>query len=272
MQAVWRRPVGYTPRSDAGLAGFERILARAGLAPVAGIDEAGRGACAGPLVVAAAVLRTPRSGGGIPGIPGLADSKTLTAAAREEIYGQIMKAAVDWSVVIIPSADVDRLGLHVCNVSGMRRALAALRSRPGYVLTDGFPVRGLAVPALAMWKGDQVAACVAAASIIAKVTRDRMMSGLHGDYPVYGFDRHKGYSTPSHMKALARHGPCPEHRRSFVNVGGRREDLLEAPELGDAGPGDPADLAGQPGASGSGHNGPIVDVIEERVLLEGGRR
>jgi ribonuclease HII len=277
MLAVWRRPVGYTPRSDAGLAGFERILARAGLAPVAGIDEAGRGACAGPLVVAAAVLRTPRSGGGIPGIPGLADSKTLTAVAREEIYQQIMKAAVDWSVVIIPSGDVDRLGLHVCNVSGMRRALAGLAGRPGYVLTDGFPVRGLTVPALAMWKGDQVAACVAAASIIAKVTRDRIMSGLHGDYPGYGFDRHKGYSTPSHMKALAQHGPCPEHRRSFVNVGGLREDLVRedlagAPELGDELAGDLADLAGQAGASDDGHNGPIVDVIEEHAVAEGGRR
>ena len=273
MLAVLRRPVGYTPRSDAGLAGFERILARAGLAPVAGIDEAGRGACAGPLVVAAAVLRTPRSGGGIPGIPGLADSKTLTAEAREEIYHQIMKAAADWSVVIIPSADVDRLGLHVCNVSGMRRALAGLAARPGYVLTDGFPVRGLTVPALAMWKGDQVAACVAAASIIAKVTRDRIMCGLHGDYPGYGFDRHKGYSTPSHMKALARHGPCPEHRRSFVNVGGRREDLTPedlagAPELADELAGDLADLADladQGGASDDGHNGPIVDVIEEHA-------
>ena len=277
MLAVLRRPVGYTPRSDAGLAGFERILARAGLAPVAGIDEAGRGACAGPLVVAAAVLRTPRSGGGIPGIPGLADSKTLTAPVREEIYQQIMKAAVDWSVVIIPSADVDRLGLHVCNVSGMRRALAALRDRPGYVLTDGFPVRGLAVPALAMWKGDQVAACVAAASIIAKVTRDRIMSDLHGDYPGYGFNRHKGYSTPSHMKALAQHGPCPEHRRSFVNVGGRRpdlalDDLAGAPELAEELAGDAADLAGHGGASDHGHNGSIVDVIEEHALLEGGRR
>src|SRR6202451_3222838 len=209
MLAVLRRPVGYTPRTDAGLAGFARILAPAGLAPAAGIDEAGRGACAGPLVVAAAVLRTPRSGGGIPGIPRLAASQTLNAVAREDIYQQIMKAAVDWSVVIIPSGDVDRLGLHVCNVSGMRRALAGLRARPGYVLTDGFPVRGLTVPALAMWKGDQVAACVAAASIIAKVTRDRIMSGLHEDYPEYGFNRHKGYSTPSHMRALARHGPRP---------------------------------------------------------------
>ena len=217
------------------------------------------------------MLRTPRSGGGIPGIPGLADSKALTAAAREEIYQQIMNAAVDWSVVIIPPGDVDRLGLHVCNVSGMRRALAGLRSRPGYVITDGFPVRGLAVPALAMWKGDQVAACVAAASIIAKVTRDRLMCGLHEDYPVYGFNRHKGYSTPSHMKALARHGPCPEHRHSFVNVSGLLQDRPDEAELA-AEAAEAAEAAGQDGASGHLHNGPIVDVIQEGALLEGGRR
>ncbi len=277
MLAVLRRPVGYTPRSDAGLAGFERILHRAGLGPVAGIDEAGRGACAGPLVVAAAVLRPSRS------VPGLADSKTLTALARDKAYDQIVKYALDWSVVIIPSGDIDRLGLHVCNVSGMRRALAALTSRPGYVLTDGFPVRGLAVPALAMWKGDQVAACVAAASIIAKVTRDRIMSGLHDDFPAYGFARHKGYSTPSHMKALAEHGPCPEHRRSFVNVAGAAaaaaraadpglEDPPAGPEgleyLADRGAG-PADGALGPAGPGDApedrHNGPIVDVIGEHA-------
>lgn len=238
MQAI-QRPLGYTPRRDGGLAGYERVLNRAGFAPVAGIDEAGRGACAGPLVVAAAVLKPSRSAS-IKAVPGLADSKALTAQAREEIYQHIMDAALDWSVIVIPPGDIDRLGLHVCNVAGMRRALAGLSSRPGYVITDGFPVRGLAVPALAMWKGDQVAACVAAASIIAKVTRDRMMSELHTEYPRYGFSRHKGYSTRSHMKALAEHGPCPEHRRSFVNVGGffRAPDaaaLAEADALADAG-------------------------------------
>jgi ribonuclease HII len=236
MQAVLPRPVGYTPRSDSGLAGFERILARAGLAPVAGIDEAGRGACAGPLVVAAAVLKPSRSAS-IPGVPGLADSKALTAQARQDAYRQIMDAALDWSVVVIPPGDIDRLGLHVCNISGMRRALAGLTGRPGYVLTDGFPIRGLAVPSLAMWKGDQVAACVAAASVIAKVTRDRIMSDLHADYPAYGFARHKGYSTASHMRALAEHGPCAEHRHSFVNVGG----LVRPPEEAMAGPPDPDD-------------------------------
>ena len=116
-------------------------------------------------------------------------------------------------MVVIPAAEIDGTGLHVCNIAGMRRALAGLAATPEYVLTDGFPVRGLGVPALAMWKGDEVAACVAAASIVAKVTRDRIMTGLHGRYPAYGFDRHKGYSTPSHMRALADHGPCPEHRR-----------------------------------------------------------
>jgi ribonuclease HII len=216
MDRVVQRLPGYTPRRDGGLTGYERVLVRAGLAPVAGIDEAGRGACAGPLVVAAVTLNPRRRSDPA----GLADSKALTAGAREAAYDQIVARALAWHVVIIPSADIDRLGLHVCNVAGMRRALAGLASRPGYVLTDGFPVRGLAVPALAMWKGDEVAACVAAASIVAKVTRDRIMKGLHQDYPQYGFARHKGYSTRSHMAALLEHGPCPQHRTSFVNVAG----------------------------------------------------
>jgi ribonuclease HII len=216
MDRVVERLPGYTPRRDGGLTGYERVLARAGLAPVAGIDEAGRGACAGPLVVAAVTLNPRRRADP----PGLADSKALTAAAREAAYEQVVARALAWHVVIIPSADIDRLGLHVCNVAGMRRALAGLAARPGYVLTDGFPVRGLAVPALAMWKGDEVAACVAAASIVAKVTRDRIMKGLHQEYPQYGFARHKGYSTRSHMAALLEHGPCPQHRTSFVNVAG----------------------------------------------------
>jgi len=148
----------------------------------------------------------------------LADSKMLSAPVRETAYQQVMESALAWHAVVIPPGDIDRIGLHVCNVTGMRRALAGLGSRPGYVLTDGFPVRGLAVPALAMWKGDEVAACVAAASVVAKVTRDRIMKLLHNDYPRYGFARHKGYSTRSHMRVLAEHGPCPEHRMSFANV------------------------------------------------------
>ena len=210
------RHPGYTPRRAAGLTGYERVLARAGLSPVAGIDEAGRGACAGPLVVAAVAFEQRK----LAGLQGVADSKTLTAPAREKAYAEVMATALSWHAVVIPSTEIDQLGLHVCNIAGMRRAMAGLNCQPAYVLTDGFPVRGLGVPALAMWKGDEVAACVAAASIVAKVTRDRIMREVHQRYPMYGFARHKGYSTRGHMKALTAHGPCPEHRRSFVNVGG----------------------------------------------------
>jgi ribonuclease HII len=209
----WRHS-GHTPRRNAGLAAYENVLARAGLSPVAGIDEAGRGACAGPLVVAAVVL----DNAAIRRLPGLADSKALTPEERETVFAQVMRRALDWHVVAVPAPEVDALGLHVCNIEGMRRALAGLSHRPAYVLTDGFPVRGLGAPALAVWKGDQVTASVAAASIVAKVTRDRMMVALDERYPAYGFARHKGYSTPEHMTALCAWGPCPEHRYSYTNV------------------------------------------------------
>jgi ribonuclease HII len=208
------RHPGYTPRTSAGLAAYERVLIRAGLAPVAGVDEAGRGACAGPLVIAAAVICPD----GRTTVPGLADSKELQPPVREEVYERLVRTAYAWHVVVIPPADIDRLGLHVCNVTGMRRALAGLRCRPGFVLTDGFPVRGLGIPSLAMWKGDQVAACVAAASILAKVTRDRIMTDLDVRHPQYGFARHKGYCTPDHGEALMDHGPCESHRYSYANV------------------------------------------------------
>ena len=237
MARVSPRHPAYTPRRGSGLTGYEQALARAGLAPVAGIDEAGRGACAGPLVVAAVSLDPRRRSS----LTGLADSKALTAPAREAAYQQVMTSALAWHVVVIPSTDIDGLGLHVCNVTGMRRALAGLDCSPGYVLTDGFPVRGFPVPALAMWQGDEVAACVAAASVVAKVTRDQIMRDLHHEYPEYGFARHKGYSTPSHMRALTDHGPCPQHRMSFANVIGvvrarcglpvpAGVDLMAAPE------------------------------------------
>ena len=206
----------YTPRQSAGLAAYENALARAGLAPVAGIDEAGRGACAGPLVVAAVVL----DAAAIRRIRGLADSKLLTPAARENVYQSIVAHALDWNVTTIPHTEIDALGLHVCNIEGMRRAFAGLTSGAAYVLTDGFPVSGLGAPALAMWKGDRVAASVAAASVIAKVTRDRMMRELDERYPEYGFGRHKGYVTGEHLRALAEHGPSAVHRRSFRCVPG----------------------------------------------------
>ncbi len=225
----------FTPRRDAGLAAYENVLARAGLAPVAGIDEAGRGACAGPLTVAAVVLDKTA----IKRIGEVADSKLLTPAAREKAYARIVRYALDWHVTVVSHTEIDALGLHVCNVEGMRRACAALSRRPEYVLTDGFPVQGLGAPALAMWKGDRVAASVAAASILAKVTRDRMMCELDERYPVYGFARHKGYTTGEHLRALAEHGPSPVHRRSFRCVPGPGE----GPAVGERDPG-----AAMPGA------------------------
>ena len=201
-------------RRDAGLYGYERALRRAGLDPVAGVDEAGRGACAGPLVAAAVILPEGRRGQ----VPGLADSKLLTPLARERAYDEVVSRATAWSVVVIESDECDRLGMHVANIEALRRAIALLDVRPDYVLTDGFPVDGFEVPGLAVWKGDRVAACIAAASVIAKVTRDRIMAGLHDEYPVYDFATHKGYITATHTAALEQHGPCAVHRRRFVNV------------------------------------------------------
>jgi ribonuclease HII len=197
-----------------GIYALERALQRRGFTQVAGADEAGRGACAGPLVAAAVILPEGRRGE----IDGLTDSKLLTPLARERIYQEVVRVARAWTAVLIPPGEVDSRGLHVCNVAALRRALAGLAVRPAYVLTDGFPVDGLGTPGLAVWKGDQVAACVAAASVIAKVTRDRIMRELDGTHPGYGFAEHKGYCTPEHTEALQRYGPCSEHRFSYVNV------------------------------------------------------
>jgi ribonuclease HII len=207
-------PRGTAVRRDAGLYGYERALARHGLAPVAGVDEAGRGACAGPLVIASVILTQGRAGQ----VPGLADSKLLSPAEREQVYQEILGRAAATSLVVVPAEEVDRVGLHRSNVAGMRRAVLGLATPPAYVLTDGFPVAGIAAPGLAVWKGDQVAACVAAASVLAKVTRDRLMVATHERFPDYDFAAHKGYVTPEHQLALQRHGPCPEHRASFANV------------------------------------------------------
>jgi ribonuclease HII len=180
-------------------------------------------------------------------VPGLADSKLLTEAARERVYAQVVRRALAWSVVVVDSEECDRLGMHVANVEALRRAVARLAIRPSYVLTDGFPVDGLGVPGLAVWKGDRVAACIAAASVVAKVTRDRLMVDLDGEWPSYDFKTHKGYITAEHEAALAEHGPSPVHRMRFVNV--RRAAGLEpivgpdedaATSVGRAGPGQPS--------------------------------
>lgn len=201
-------------RPGPGIYGYERALARAGFAPVAGADEAGRGACAGPLVAAAVILDDRPS----QRIDGLRDSKLLAAAARERLYEQITERAVAWAAVEVSPAQCDALGMHEADLQGLRRALLRLQVSPAFALTDGFPVAGLGCPGLAIWKGDQVAACVAAASIVAKVTRDRIMAGFAEIYPQYGFETHKGYATAVHQQSLNEHGPCAIHRLRYANV------------------------------------------------------
>jgi ribonuclease HII len=200
---------------------YERLLYGQGFRRIAGADEAGRGALAGPLVAAAVILPEWFD------CEGLEDSKVLTPAQRDLWFDRIRGAAIGMSVVKALPRRIDRRGLHVSNIALLRQALGALQPRPDFVLTDGFPLRGLRVPNLSMKKGDAVTASVAAASVLAKVTRDRMMDRYHRRYPRYGFDHHRGYGTPSHRSAIARFGPTPIHRRSF-----RGMDLYENdPEL-----------------------------------------
>jgi ribonuclease HII len=148
----------------------------------------------------------------------LRDSKLLTAAQRERCYDQIVGKALAWSVVAVGPAECDRLGMHRADLEALRRALLRLEVTPAYVLSDGFSVDGLGMPGLSIWKGDQVAACVSAASVVAKVTRDAMMAELDAQYPEYQFGEHKGYCTALHQRQLDRFGPCPVHRMRFENV------------------------------------------------------
>ena len=181
-------------RKSSGLRTLESALIRSGLGPVAGVDEAGRGACAGPLVVAACLL-APKAQASL---ADLDDSKKLTERAREQLFPVIKRLALGYHVVCIPAWEIDAIGIHVANIEGMRRAVAGLGQVPGYVLTDGFRVPGLPVPSLPVIGGDATAACIAAASILAKVTRDRMLVDLDARLPGYGFAAHKGYNTPVH--------------------------------------------------------------------------
>lgn len=212
-----RWPPRIPVRRAACLRTFEFALHRGGLGPVAGVDEAGRGACAGPLVVAACVLKPTQ----LSSLADLDDSKRLAENVRESLYKAITRYALAWSTVVIDSAEIDRIGIHVANIEGMRRAVAGLDVTPGYVLTDGFPVPGLTVPSLPVIGGDGAAACIAAASILAKVTRDRIMVALDEELPGYDFAVHKGYSTAGHMSCLDRRGPSIQHRMSYRNVASR---------------------------------------------------
>jgi ribonuclease HII len=190
-------------------------LEQAGVSPVAGADEAGRGACAGPLVAGAAVL-PPRLR-----LKGLGDSKLLTEKMRERLYAEIVAKAAAWAVAVVPAAEVDRIGVQEANYRALREAVAGLGVRPALALIDGFAVPALGAPGQAVVKGDRLVAAISAASILAKVTRDRLMTELDLVWPDYGFAAHKGYATAAHQQALDRLGPCPEHRLSYANVPGR---------------------------------------------------
>ena len=193
---------------------IEELLRNAGISPIAGVDEAGRGPCAGPLVVAAVILKDPSA----PELAEVRDSKEVSEVKRGILFDVIMNIAESVSVIIVPPSEIDERGVHAANLDGMRRAVKGLSVEPAYVLTDGYAIEGLTVPNVAVWKGDQVVTAISAASIIAKVTRDRMMVELDSKYPQYGFAKHKGYITAVHTAALKEHGPCIEHRKSFSNI------------------------------------------------------
>jgi ribonuclease HII len=203
---------------------FERGLREQGFHLIAGVDEAGRGALAGPLVAAAVILPPEFD------LEGINDSKMLTALQRESAFARIVRDAVAWSACRCMPTRIDRRGLQKTNVWLLRRCITTLSVVPDYVLSDGFPVKRLGIPNLSIKKGDAVTASVASASIVAKVTRDRMMDRYHRRFPAYGFDHNRGYGTREHRDAIRRHGPSPIHRYSFKGLrtgyydGGRVEE------------------------------------------------
>ena len=188
---------------------IENAVRRLGYAHVAGVDEVGRGCLAGPVVAAAVVLRSEEY------VAGVADSKVLTAAERERLFSAITGAAVCWSVSVIDADEIDRINIHKASLKAMRESILALVPLPGFVLVDGFRIPELLMPQRPIIGGDRRSTAIAAASILAKVTRDRIMLELHDADPRYGFHRHKGYATREHLDAVTRYGYSPRHRRTF---------------------------------------------------------
>jgi len=188
---------------------LENALRRVGFVHVAGVDEVGRGCLAGPVVAAAVVLHPERH------ISGVSDSKAVPAAERERLYERILTHAVAWAVADADPAEIDRINIHQASLRAMQRAVLALAPLPDIVLVDAFRVPELPMAQRGVLHGDRRCSAIAAASIIAKVTRDRQMLELHGRDPRYGFDRHKGYATADHLDAVARFGYSNVHRRSF---------------------------------------------------------
>ncbi len=193
---------------------IEEMLRDSGITLIAGVDEAGRGPCAGPLVIASVILDNPFASIWNE----MRDSKEISEKKREVLFDVIIENALAVSVIEVTPEEIDTRGVHAANLDGMRRAVNGLSITPGYVLTDGYAIEGLALPNIAIWKGDQVVTAISAASIIAKVTRDRIMREMDELYPGYGFAGHKGYITAAHTAALKEKGVTPIHRRSFSNI------------------------------------------------------
>jgi ribonuclease HII len=198
---------------------FDLAAAGRDVAAVAGADEAGRGCLAGPIAAAAVCLDYAALGeAGREALSGLDDSKRLTRERREALYEQIFRFSRQVVVVLFSPATIDRDGLHRCNLKGLARCLERLDPEPDVALVDGFRLPGCTRAHQAVVGGDRLSAAVAAASIVAKVTRDRVMRGLHASYPQYGFDSHVGYATAVHQAAICEHGVCVLHRLSFQSV------------------------------------------------------
>ena len=203
-----------SPRSQLKLLNIENKLRDSGIKGIAGVDEAGRGPCAGPLVVAAVILKDSNS----EALARVRDSKELSEKVREELFPIVKAESLAFSIIEIWPDELDELGLHKSNLEGMRRAVSSLTVAPEYVLTDGYAIEGMEMPTLAVWKGDQVALSISAASILAKVHRDHIMIELDAKYPGYGFAAHKGYITGAHTAALEKLGVSKVHRKSFANI------------------------------------------------------
>ena len=188
---------------------LENALRRLGFVYVAGVDEVGRGCLAGPVVAGAVILDSEHY------IPRICDSKTVTALERERLYAQITRRAVAWSVMSAEAEEIDRINIHQASLRAMQRAVLSLSPLPDMVLVDAFRIPDIPMAQRSVVHGDARCTAIAAASILAKVTRDRMMLELHGRDPRYGFDRHKGYATRDHLDAVAQYGYSEVHRRSF---------------------------------------------------------
>jgi ribonuclease HII len=207
---------------------FERVLWQKNLTRVAGVDEAGRGPLAGPVVAAAAILPAKWAESGLPrGLEGLNDSKQLTRMQREKFFTFLTSCGeVEFAAARVDAAQIDELNILRATHYAMNAALAKLNPQPEHVLVDGLAVKTIRIPQTAIVKGDARSYSIAAASVLAKVTRDRMMLEFDWRWPVYGFAAHKGYGTARHLAAIAIHGPCPIHRHSFAPLKVKKAELF----------------------------------------------